>query len=136
MARIAKKNPKDLTAEDFDKLNAGMKKYRDDPLFSEQFATRMGAKGTLEFWAGINSPHENPELTHSRHDKFGELQKSLGLTLANATQSDSPEMQRREKCMVGLGSEYVPKDTGRAMGFQVMSNLMRWGDYDDKFLKD
>lgn len=136
MAAIAKKDPKDLTVEEFDKLNAGLKKYANDDLFSEAFAKNLGAQGVVDFWADINSPNANWELNRARHDKFADLQKNLSLALANATQSDSPAMHRWEKDIVGLGNDFVPKDNPRAMGFQVMSSLMRWGDYDDKFLKD
>ncbi|WP_030261993.1 DUF6571 family protein [Streptomyces violens] len=135
LARIGAKDPKDLTAKDFDKLNSGLKKYADDPLFAATFAGKLKAKGTLELWAGINDPHTNYELGHSRVDKYDDLQKNLSLTLASATQSDSPAMTSWKRDMVQLGPEPVGR-SGGPMGFQVMSNLMRWGDFDDKFLND
>ncbi len=36
--------------------------------------------------------------------------------------------------MVDLGDQPISRNS--TMGFQVMSNLMRWGDYDDHFLND
>ncbi|WP_326810535.1 hypothetical protein OIE62_30825 [Streptomyces scopuliridis] len=135
LTNIAKKDMKDLTAEDFDKLNAGLKKYADDPLFSERFATKLGPKETLEFWAGLNDPYEARKVGSERVDQFGELQKNLSLTLASASQSDSGGMMDWKREMTDLGGQTVGRANG-PMGFQVMSNLMRWGDYDDKFLKD
>ncbi|MFD0430607.1 hypothetical protein ACFQ60_34245 [Streptomyces zhihengii] len=44
-------------------------------------------------------------------------------------------MSRWKVDMVNLGDQPVSKN-GSTMGFQVMSNLMRWGDYDDRFLTD
>ncbi|MFK4071833.1 hypothetical protein [Streptomyces sp. NPDC029674] len=134
LSKLAKKNPSDLSVAEFDRLNAGLKMYADDALFSERFATNLGAKGTLEFWADINDPNANPQLNHARHGKFDDLQKNLSLTLATATQSDSLGMTEWTSKVVDLGNR--PVGNGGPMGFQVMSNLMRWGNYDDQFLTD
>ncbi|MEU8958348.1 hypothetical protein AB0C93_29085 [Streptomyces sp. NPDC048518] len=134
LSHLAKKNPSDLTVAEFDRLNSGLKKYADDELFSERFATKLGAKGTLEFWANINDPNANPELNYARHGKFDDLQKNLSLTLASATQSDALGMTEWTSKVVDLGNR--PIGNGGPMGFQVMSNLMRWGNFDDQFLTD
>ncbi|MFI7322938.1 DUF6571 family protein [Streptomyces venezuelae] len=134
LSKLARKNPSDLTVAEFDRLNSGLKKYADDELFAEQFATNLGAKGTLEFWADINDPSANPQLNHARHGKFDDLQKHLSLTLATATQSDSLGMTEWTSKVVDLGNK--PVGNSGPMGFQVMSNLMRWGNYDDQFLTD
>ncbi|UYQ64759.1 DUF6571 family protein [Streptomyces peucetius] len=133
LAALAKKKPEDLTPADFDTLNAGLKKYSGDELFAEHFATTLGAQGTLNFWAGINNPHLAYELGSQRVEQYGDLQKHLSLTLATATQADSPEMWRWKGDMVNLGDQPISKNSP-TMGFQVMSNLMRWGDFDDQFL--
>ncbi|MFF1381683.1 hypothetical protein [Streptomyces sp. NPDC058308] len=134
LSRLAKKDPSDLTVAEFDRLYSGLKKYADDGLFSERFATSLGAKGTLEFWANINDPNANPQLNHARHEKFDDLQKNLSLTLATATQSDSLGMTEWASKVVDLGNR--PIGNSGPVGFQVMSNLMRWGDFDDQFLRD
>ncbi|MEU0698834.1 hypothetical protein ABZ349_33400 [Streptomyces niveus] len=133
LARIAKKNPEDLTVKEFDTLNAGLRKYSGDELFTERFAEQLGAQGTLKFWAGINDPFG--EIFSERGEQLGDLQKNLSLTLANATQADTPEMHRWKYEMTDLGSQPVHKNTN-VPGFQVMSNLMRWGNYDDQFLRN
>lgn len=133
LSKLAKKDPEDLTTAEFDRLNAGFKKFADDELFSQRFATSLGAKGTLEFWAGINDPNANPELNLARNEKFDDLQKNISLTLATATQSDAIGMTEWSNKVTGLGNQPV-RGTGGPIGFQVMSNLMRWGDYDDQFL--
>ncbi|MCX3062195.1 hypothetical protein [Streptomyces beihaiensis] len=134
LAKIAAKNPASLTPADFDKIEAGLAKYKHDPLFSEEFATRLGPKRTLEFWEGINDPAVNMHLGHDRVDQFEDLQRNLGMTLATATQSDSASMASWKGNMIRLGDQPVGHGAG-PMGFQVMSNLMRTGDYDDQFLK-
>lgn len=137
LAALAKKNPDDLSVKDFDRLTAGLKKYADDGLFAERFATTLGPKGTLEFWTGVTDPQRgNWDLGHERLDKFDDLQRSLGMTLATATQSDSTAMSTWKHTMIDIGDKPLYGDRGGPMGFQVMSNLMRTGDYDDGFLRD
>ncbi|MFC8696802.1 hypothetical protein [Streptomyces parvus] len=135
LARIAAKNPEDITPADFDKINNGLDKYKNDPLFAERFATQLGPKKTLEFWEGINDYAVNPHVGGERLDKLDDLQRNLGLTLAAATQSDSADMTSWKGNMIKLGDQPIGRDGGGPMGFQVMSNLMRTGDYDDQFLK-
>ncbi|MCL7382332.1 DUF6571 family protein [Streptomyces sp. 35G-GA-8] len=134
LARIAKKNPEDLTVKEFDALNAGLKKYSGDELFSERFAEQLGPKGTLEFWAGVTDPYKNRDVYQARREELDDLQKNLSLTLATATQADTPEMNRWKWEMTDLGSQPINKNS-TTQGFQVMSNLMRWGNFDDQFLK-
>ncbi|MEU8971530.1 hypothetical protein AB0D11_20055 [Streptomyces monashensis] len=134
LASLAKKDPEDLTPEEFDQLSAGLKEHADDPLFAERFATDLGPEKTLEFWAGINDPHRAAELGHERVAKYGELQRNLSLTLATASHSDSIGMTEWKGKMIALGDQPIGGQMG-PMGFQVMSNLMRAGDYDDQFLK-
>ncbi|MFC8077954.1 hypothetical protein ACFUN8_20725 [Streptomyces sp. NPDC057307] len=134
LARIAKKNPEDLTVKEFDTLNAGLKKYSGDELFSERFAEQLGPKGTLQFWDAITDPATNRDVYSERREQLGDLQKNLSLTLATATQADTPEMRRWTYEMTDLGSQPVHKNS-TTQGFQVMSNLMRWGNFDDQFLK-
>lgn len=138
MAKLARKDPKELSPKEFDRLLDGLNKYGDDGLFSERFATALGPQKTLEFWTGVNDPHRgNFELGRERLDSFDDLQRSLGMTLANATQSDSVAMTEWKRTMIDIGDKpiYGPNDGG-PMGLQVMSNLLRTGDYDDRFLKD
>ncbi|GAA2226598.1 PPE domain-containing protein [Streptomyces amakusaensis] len=133
LSALARRKPDDLSAEDFAALNAGLKKYSGDELFAEHFASQLGAKGTLDFWANLTDPRYAYEVRAHR-DQLGELQKNLSLTLANATQSDTRSMSEWKHDMTQLGGQTVSR-TNSALGFQVMSNLMRWGNYDDQFLK-
>ncbi|MFJ8860894.1 hypothetical protein ACIRD8_21000 [Streptomyces sp. NPDC102451] len=135
LAAIAKKDPEDLTVREFDKLNAGLKKMSGDELFSARFAEKLKAQGTLDFWAGLNTPGGPHELREARGDQYDDLQKNLSLTLATASHSDSSGMTQWKHEMVELGSQPISKNSG-TVGFQVMSNLMRWGNYDNSFLND
>ncbi|MGW1601119.1 DUF6571 family protein [Streptomyces eurythermus] len=135
LAKLAKKNIDDLSVKDFDRLNAGLKKYHDDPLFSERFAKDLGPDKTLSFWANVSDPQVAWDIAHERRDQLGELQKNLGLTLATASQSDTADMTEWKRRMVDIGDQEVGGKRGGLLGFQVMSNLMRVGDYDDDFMK-
>jgi hypothetical protein len=133
-AELIKKKGDSMSPEEFDQLNRVLADYRNDPLFQEKFAATLGPKGTLEFWADLSDPSDGGALQRARLDQMGELQKNIGLTLAGATRSDSPAMRQWENQMVQLGDERIQTRGAQVYGFQLMSNLMRVGDYDDAFL--
>ncbi|MFF9452461.1 hypothetical protein [Streptomyces flaveolus] len=133
-ADLIKKKGDSMSPEEFDQLNRALAAHRNDPLFQEKFATTLGPKGTLDFWADLADPSDGGDLQRSRHDQLGELQKNIGLTLAGATRSDSPAMRQWEDRMVQLGDDRIQTRGTQVYGFQLMSNLMRVGDYDDSFL--
>ncbi|MFS0696281.1 hypothetical protein [Streptomyces nitrosporeus] len=134
-AKILKKNPHDVTLTELNTLNTTLASYKNNPLFAEQFATQVGPKKVLEFYAGVADPYQG----FGRDPKFFEqaklLQKNLGITLGTATLSDSDKMEDWEAKMVKLGPDRLGTDDATdPTGFGVMSNLMRFGDYDDQFL--
>ncbi|MGW4496589.1 hypothetical protein [Streptomyces sp. NPDC004376] len=136
LAKILKKNPHDVTNTELASLNSALAKYKNDPLFAEEFATQVGPKKVLTFWAGIADPYQgtyDPE----RAAQAKRLQKNLGTVIGRATLSDSDRMQGWEKQMIGLGPHQLGTDDANdPLGYAVMSNLMRFGDYDDQFLND
>ncbi|GHH76466.1 hypothetical protein GCM10018793_22210 [Streptomyces sulfonofaciens] len=136
LARLARRDPGDLTVEEFDRLSAGLGRYGHDGVFAERFATDLGPRGTLAFWTGITDPGRCHHLSRERLDRFDELQRNLSLTLASASQSDSAAMAGWKHDMIGLGETRIGNHGSGPTGFQVMSNLMRVGDYDDRFMKD
>ncbi|UNZ19852.1 DUF6571 family protein [Streptomyces sp. 891-h] len=111
-------------------LNRLLKRHRGDSLFAERFATELGPEGTLAYWLAVNDPGRLQPAD------LGELQKNLSTTLALATHSDSAAMDRWERALIAAGPGAVGKEPGGPVGFQVMSNLMRYGDYDDSFLTE
>ncbi|WP_329096203.1 hypothetical protein [Streptomyces sp. NBC_01439] len=136
IAKLLKAKGDDLSPEEFDKLNADLAKYKDDRLFQEKLATTIGPRGLLDFWTDLADPSDGGTLQRSRHDQFGDFQRNLSLTLAGATQSDSPAMRTWENDMVKLGEERFQTRGSQVYGYQVMSNLMRNGDWDNRFLND
>ncbi|WP_328764484.1 MULTISPECIES: hypothetical protein [unclassified Streptomyces] len=136
IAKLLKAKGDDMSPEEFDELGADLAKYKDDRLFQETLATTIGPRGLLDFWADLADPSDGGTLQRSRHDQFGDFQRNLSLTLAGATQSDSPAMRTWENDMVKLGEERIQTRGSQVYGYQVMSNLMRSGDWDNRFLND
>ncbi|MFF1459902.1 hypothetical protein [Streptomyces sp. NPDC058330] len=136
MALLAKTKGDGMSPEEFDRFSNSLAKYKDNPYFQEKFATTLGARGTLDFWADLADVSDGGDLMRARRDDMAALQKNFSLVLAGATQSDSPAMQSWERDMVRLGDEQIQTRGSRVYGFQIMSNFMRVGDYDDKFLND
>jgi hypothetical protein len=138
--RLAKmaKNPSGMSLDDIAAFNRTMSKYHDDPLFAEEFATRLGAKGTLQFWTEMTYAHagsRGPEL-----ETMKDLQTNLGLTLATASFSDSDAMQGWKKNLLAeTNTNFRPAQSPNpigALGYQVISSLMHQGQYDTEFLDD
>ncbi|MCX4665218.1 hypothetical protein OG453_00770 [Streptomyces sp. NBC_01381] len=144
-AKLAKKDPEDLTPKEFDELNRLFATNHDEYPFAEKFAAALGPKKTLQFWEQASRLGDDPGYGRNsdfeRESDLDDLQRNLSFTIAQATNSGTPAMNRWKKEMIELGSEPVREsgppphgDSGGPKGFVVMSNLMRFGDYDDKFL--
>ncbi|MFF0010286.1 hypothetical protein [Streptomyces sp. NPDC005374] len=144
---------KDMTDQELTELNALLEEHRNDttitpdgkggfkavkdPRFAEMFATGLGPKGTLAFWSEMADPADNYYgRTDEREKLLKDLQNQLGTTLGNATQSDSKAMADWKHDIIELGPQRLEIDAaGNPYGFQVMSNLMRSGEYDSDFLQ-
>ncbi|MBT2677224.1 hypothetical protein J7E95_41865 [Streptomyces sp. ISL-14] len=136
MAKILAKNPRDVTNTELASLNSTLAHYKNDPLFAERFAAQAGPKKVLTFWAGIADPYMGT-YDPARAKQAKQLQKNLGTTIGRATLSDSDKMQSWEKEIIKLGPDQLGiDDASNPTGYAVMSNLMRFGDYDDQFLND
>ncbi|MER8042153.1 hypothetical protein [Streptomyces sp. NPDC094032] len=136
IANLLKTKGDDLSPAEFDQLNKDLAAYKDDRLFQETLATTLGPRGVLDFWADLSDPSDGGNLQRARFDQLGDFQQNLSLVLAGATQSDSPAMRTWENDMVKLGEERIQTRGSQVYGYQLMSNLMRTGNWDDRFLND
>lgn len=134
IANLLKTKGDDLSPEEFDRLNRDLAAYKDDRLFQEKLATTLGPRGVLDFWADLSDGSDGGGLQRARLKELGDFQQNLSLVLAGATQSDSPAMRTWESDMVKLGEERIRTRGAEVYGYQLMSNLMRTGDWDDRFL--
>ncbi|MFF8952313.1 hypothetical protein ACF09I_26425 [Streptomyces sp. NPDC014940] len=137
LAKMAKK-PAGMSLDDIESFNRTMAKYHDDPLFAEKFATGLGAKGTLQFWTEMSFAHAGAR--GSELNTMKELQSNLGLTLATASFSDSDAMRDWKKELIDerdtnfrAAKSFSPIG---GLGSQVISSLMRKGQFDTEFLDD
>ncbi|MFF8741986.1 hypothetical protein [Streptomyces californicus] len=137
LAKTLKKDPSEVTATELNAVNATLAKYGKDPLFAEKLATSTTPDGLLTFYAGVADPYQGFGADPNRLKQAKLLQKNLGVALGTATLSDSAAMRSWEQKMVKLGPEELGTDhANNPRGFAVMSNLMRFGDYDDQFLNE
>ncbi|WP_314412646.1 hypothetical protein [Streptomyces sp. DSM 40484] len=145
--KLAKKDPADLSPEELAELNTLFALNHDQYPFAEKVVGALGAQKTLQLWYGISNLGSAPGYGRPSEFKSSEalveVQKNLSLTVAAATNSDTPAMVRWKKDMVALGDDPIAEpgpppygSSGGPKGFLVMSNLMRFGDYDDKFLEN
>jgi hypothetical protein len=140
---LAKKDREDLSPDEFDELNALFAENYDEYPFAERVLGALGAKKTLQFWYEMSNVGSSPEYSQAsgfKHlDDLDEMQKNFSLAVAQATNSDSSAMEKWKNDMVAIGGDPIRDpngDAGGREGFVVMSNLMRYGDYDDKFLEN
>ncbi|MFJ6127071.1 DUF6571 family protein [Streptomyces griseoviridis] len=144
---LAKKDHADLSPEEFDELNRLFAQNYDEYPFAEKFVGALGAQKTLQLWdslSNLGKPAGYGQVSDfARADDLDAMQKNLSLTVAAATNSDTPAIRQWKKDMVAIGDKPIRDPgpspyggSGGPEGFIVMSNLMRYGDYDDKFLVD
>ncbi|NUL07481.1 hypothetical protein HRW07_30545 [Streptomyces lunaelactis] len=138
---IAKGKVADWSDEKLKRFNETLAVHRDNPGFSEKLATDLGADGTLRFWRDLAAPpgFQFGPLDDERAKVLAQVQDNLGMTLANATNVDSPAMDAWKKDMIAAGGSRVAPDAvmgATPYGFSVMSSLMRKGKFDSEFLQD
>lgn len=147
LAKILAKDPGDVTDTELDTLNTTLAQYKNDPVFAEKFATDVGAKRTMEFYAGLVddaqfavNPRSREGLSAAQKERMKLVEgfeKQVGMTLATASHSDSDSMRKWKADAITLGGQNVrPNGENPVYGFQAMSNLMRNGEYKTDFLHD
>jgi hypothetical protein len=134
----------ELSAAQLQKVNTFMARHEGDPYFTQKLATGLGARGTLEFWTRIS---DRTNYGGDRQEALKDLQRTFSVSLGTASHADSGEaaldkaMERWKHEVIKEGPQRLPaavssiytSDEG-PYGFQVMSALMRHGDFDSDFL--
>ncbi|MFR9673344.1 WXG100 family type VII secretion target [Streptomyces sp. TR02-1] len=139
---IAKKaaNGEELSKTELNQLNHLLKVNRNDTEFSAKFTTSLGSQGTMNFWTSVANPQHSPgvRLPEERRELLKQMQKNLGTTLGTASQTDKFGMKEWKQDTIDLGPEILQRPHGgpAPYGFQVTSNLMRYGEWDNEFLTD
>ncbi len=126
----------DATVQEIDRLNKYLQDNDGDPYFAERFALEVGVKGNFDYWMDLGDPSDGSRLAIDNPERMKELQKNWSMTLATATHSTSPAMEQWKADVIKSGTTVIQSHGTSAYGFQVMSSLMRYGNYDTKFLHD
>ncbi|MFC9298764.1 hypothetical protein ACFTWH_22735 [Streptomyces sp. NPDC057011] len=138
-ADLAKKG-RELGHDELVELNELLADNAKVPEFSKNFYETLGPKGALEFFGYMSTDtYDYSKLDEQRLKDVQELQKNLGLNLATATNSKSephlPDSYAQE--LRKLGTQHIPLakyDQNPPYGYQLLGGIMRYGNYDPKFL--
>ncbi|MFE7618866.1 hypothetical protein [Streptomyces sp. NPDC057496] len=143
-ARLAAKG-RELTHKELQALNELLKDNSGSEEFSKGFYEKLKPEGALAFFGQLSTDtYENGKLDKERLKDVQDLQKNLGLNLANASQNKEftadwgPALRK-------LGTERIPvmayepgagryDPSGGPFGYQLLGGIMRYGNYDAKFL--
>ncbi len=128
---------RDITHAELQQLNELLKDNSSSVEFSKDFYEKLGPEKSLAFFGQLSTDtYEYGKVDPERLKDVQELQKNLGLNLATAshdkefTDKWGPELRK-------LGTERIPlakHDYGGPFGYQLLGGIMRYGNYDAKFL--
>ncbi|MGT2528644.1 hypothetical protein ACU4GG_17025 [Streptomyces nojiriensis] len=138
-ADLAKKG-REISHDELVELNELLADNAKVPEFSKNFYETLGPKGALEFFGYMSTDtYDYSKLDEQRLKDVKELQKNLGLNLATATNSKNephlPDSYAQE--LRKLGTQHIPLgkyDQNPPYGYQLLGGIMRYGNYDPKFL--
>ncbi|MEU7119779.1 hypothetical protein [Streptomyces zaomyceticus] len=134
---LAKKG-RDISHDELMRLNELLKDNSGSKEFSRNFYDGMGPKGALEFFGQLSTDtYDYSKVDKQRLADVQELQKNLGMNLATATQGGDAWTDKWSTDMRKLGTERIPLvkyDNNPAFGYQLLGGIMRYGNYDPKFL--
>ncbi|MER5226760.1 hypothetical protein [Streptomyces flaveus] len=135
---LAKRGP-EMTGKELTELNRLMKYNAKDSDFSTAFYQGLGGpKQALEFFGqmSIDSVYVDEK---GRQAMTQELQRNLGTALASATDPDNKTHLQASWAneFRKLGTERIPMtkyDQNPPYGYQLLGGIMRYGEYDARFL--
>ncbi|MFF8912192.1 hypothetical protein ACF08M_02450 [Streptomyces sp. NPDC015032] len=135
-ARLAAKG-RDLTHKELQALNELLKDNSGSEEFAKNFYKKLGPEKSLAFFGQLSTDtFHYPDVDKQRLKDVQDLQKNLGLNLATASHDRNftaewgPELRK-------LGTEQIPLskyDNNGPFGYQLLGGIMRYGNYDAKFL--
>ncbi|MEU9297711.1 hypothetical protein [Streptomyces sp. NPDC048266] len=132
------KRGRDISHEELMRLNELLKDNSGSKEFSRTFYDGMGPKGALEFFGQLSTDtYDYSKVDKERLADVQDLQRNLGMNLATATQGGDAWTDKWSTEMRKLGTERIPLvkyDNNPAYGYQLLGGIMRYGDYDKKFL--
>ncbi|MEU8761248.1 hypothetical protein [Streptomyces sp. NPDC048659] len=129
---------RDLTPDELAGLNELLADNSSSGVFARAFYDGLGAKGALEFFGRLSADtFDQGKVDEARLAAVQELQRNLGLNLAQATRGDDAWADRWSAELRRLGTERIPlarNDYGAPFGYQLLGGILRYGDYSPRFL--
>ncbi|MDQ0796110.1 hypothetical protein [Streptomyces sp. B1I3] len=128
---------RDITHTELTALNELLHDNGKSPDFAKNFYEKLGPEKSLAFFGQLSrDTYDYSKVDKERLKDVQALQKNLGLNLATASHDKAftaewgPELRK-------LGTERIPLskyDNGGPFGYQLLGGIMRYGNYDAKFL--
>ncbi|MFF4246712.1 hypothetical protein ACFYY2_19910 [Streptomyces sp. NPDC001822] len=127
---------RDITHTELQTLNELLHENGKSPEFAKRFYEKLGPEKSLAFFGQLSTDTYNGvNPDKERLKDVQALQKNLGLNLATASHDKAfaaewgPELRK-------LGTERIPlgKYESGPFGYQLLGGIMRYGNYDPKFL--
>ncbi|MGW2210626.1 hypothetical protein [Streptomyces sp. NPDC001781] len=128
---------RDLTHAELQQLNELLKDNSSSAEFAKDFYGKLGPERSLAFFGQLaTDTYDYTKVDPERLKDVQELQRNLGLNLATAshdkefTDKWGPDLRK-------LGTERIPlakHDYGGPFGYQLLGGIMRYGNYDARFL--
>ncbi|MEU0147895.1 hypothetical protein ABZ119_18360 [Streptomyces sp. NPDC006288] len=135
-AELAAKG-REITHTELQALNELLHDNGKSPEFAKNFYEKLGPEKSLAFFGQLSTDtYDYGKVDKERLKDVQALQKNLGLNLATASHDKAfaaewgPELRK-------LGTERIPlakNDYGGPFGYQLLGGIMRYGNYDAKFL--
>ncbi|MGR3869350.1 hypothetical protein ACUXZZ_12235 [Streptomyces graminifolii] len=138
---LARKGDKmsDAELQEFNRLMRFNGREKDGEFATEFYKGLGGPEKALEFYAEMSIDGTDPDASKVRLNAMKDLQQNMGFALANATDPDTrthlpaswgDEFRR-------LGTQQIGWEKGqwnKPYGYQVLGGLLRYGNYDPRFL--
>ncbi|GGS57729.1 hypothetical protein F2B00_32675 [Streptomyces parvus] len=128
---------RDLTHAELQALNELLRENGKSVEFAKNFYEKLGPEKALTFFGQLaTDTHDITKVDKERLADVQALQRNLGLNLATASHDKAftaewgPELRK-------MGTERFPlakNDYGGPFGYQLLGGIMRFGNYDPKFL--
>ena len=138
---LARKGDKmsDAELQEFNRLMRFNGREKDGEFATEFYQGLGGPEKTLEFYAEMSVDGTNPDASKVRLNAMKDLQQNMGFALANAT---DPDTRQHLPASWGsdfrrLGTQQIGWEQGqwnKPYGYQVLGGLLRYGNYDPRFL--
>ncbi|MEU6422213.1 DUF6571 family protein [Streptomyces spiralis] len=138
---LARKGDKMSDAEltELNRLLRFNSREKDGEFATEFYQGLGGPEKALQFYAEMSIDGTDADATKTRLNEVRDLQKVMGYTLANATDPDhkqhlssswNSEFRRLGTQQIG----WQPGQMNKPYGYQVLGGLLRYGNYDARFL--